>query len=102
MTNLTLYLIVAGGVAISVALPLLRAALPKPPAPLSTTPSSWWAVARPYLVTALFSLVVALLVMAFTDELIVGWKSALLAGYTADSTLQKMTTGNRAPAAGNG
>lgn len=101
MTNLTLYLIVAGGVAISVVLPLLRAFLPKPPAQLATARTSRWIVIRPYLVTALFSLIVALLIMAFTDEMITGWKSALLAGYTADSTLQKMITGNRAPASGN-
>ena len=91
-TLLVVYLAAAAGVAISVILPLIRAALPKPPAMLATASRSWWEVARPYVATAAFSAIVALLIVASNEDLT--WRTALFAGYAVDSTLQKMTTGN--------
>ena len=94
---MTIYLWVAAGVGISVLLPLIRALLPRPPLQLRGLPS--WERVRPYLATGLFSLVVALLVVAIMDGQLDTWSKALIAGYLWDSTLQKATTGNIALAA---
>ena len=56
--------------------------------------SKVWLRIRPYLATVLFSLGAALLVVAFVGDTLTSWKAALLAGYTVDSTLQKISTGN--------
>jgi hypothetical protein len=93
MSDLVLYLWVALGVLISVGLPLIRPFLPLPKK-LRTGSNPGWDKAVPYLATALFSLIVAVLVVAFLGDSINSWRTALLAGYTADSTLQKITTGN--------
>ena len=79
---------------ISVLLPLIRALLPKPPQPLAGLPR--WERTRPYVVTGIFSLVVALLVVAAMGSQLDTWSKALIAGYLWDSTLQKATTGNLA------
>jgi hypothetical protein len=84
------------GVIASVLLPVLRAALPKPPAQGVATSSfgaRFWAVAKPYLALAAFSTLVALLVMAAAeaaDSPLRAWYEGLLAGYVSDSTLQKL------------
>jgi len=44
--------------------------------------------------TGLFSLVVALLVVAVMGSQLDTWSKALIAGYLWDSTIQKATTGN--------
>ena len=88
-----IYLSVAAGVAVSVILPLIRPMLPKP-LNMRNAPTDFWVYAKPYLTTALFSLIVALILVAFLGETLNTWQSAFLAGYTADSTLQKITTGN--------
>jgi hypothetical protein len=87
-----IYLSVTGGIAISVILPLIRALLPKPPAALRGQVN--WERMRPFVATGVFSLVVALLVVAVMGDRLESWSTALLAGYTWDSTLQKLTTGN--------
>jgi hypothetical protein len=88
------YLIVAVGIAISIVLPILRKALPTPDA----RTSGWGgflnhilAQARPYLIVGAFSLVLALLLVAFLgDSINDDARAALLAGYAWDSTLQKL------------
>jgi thiol:disulfide interchange protein len=90
------------GVAASILLPVLKEALPKPPALAGvvevTTPpllSRIWKAAKPYLALALFSAIVALLVMAAAEAAekpLRAWWEALLAGYVSDSTLQKLVT----------
>lgn len=87
-----IYLAVAAGITISVVLPLLRALLPKPPTRLAG--ESRWLVIRPYLATGVFSLIVAVLIVAAMGDQLQTWSAALIAGYTWDSTLQKLTTGN--------
>jgi hypothetical protein len=84
------------GVAISVVLPLIRAILPRPQQAFREW-VDFWDKARPYVATALFSLLVAVLLMAYLGDTITSWKAALLAGYSCDSTLQKLATGNMAP-----
>ncbi len=91
---MTIYLYVSLGIVISVILPLIRALLPKPPAALLGT--SWWDSIRPYVATGAFSLVAALLIVAAMGKLLDSWSTALIAGYTWDSTLQKVMTGNAA------
>jgi hypothetical protein len=49
-----------------------------------------WRVATPYLVTGLFSALAALLIIAFLGQQLTGWRTALLAGYAWDSTIQKL------------
>jgi hypothetical protein len=81
------------GVFISVVLPVLRQALPKPDAKTmdeSTVFQRIWKYTRPYLLTTLFSLIVGLLLVAFLRDQIADWRAGLLAGYAADSTLQKL------------
>ncbi|MDH3416635.1 MAG: hypothetical protein OEM64_10035 [Gammaproteobacteria bacterium] len=93
---MTIYLSVAGGIVISVVLPLIRSVLPKPPVTLSARAT--WPTIRPYVATGLFSLIVALLIVAAMGDQLDTWSTALIAGYTWDSTLQKLTTGNTSAA----
>jgi hypothetical protein len=51
---------------------------------------------RPYVATGIFSLVVAMLIVAAMGDQLNSWSTALIAGYAWDSTLQKLTTGNTA------
>ena len=87
-----IYLSVAGGIVISVLLPLIRAFLPKPPKSLAS--ETKWKRIRPYVATGFFSLIVAVLIVAVMGDRLNSWSTALIAGYTWDSTLQKLTTGN--------
>ena len=87
-----IYISVAFGIVISVLLPLIRAFLPKPPVALSR--GTWWQRVRPYIATGIFSLIVAVLILAAMGDQLDSWSTALIAGYTWDSTLQKLTTGN--------
>jgi hypothetical protein len=87
-----IYLSVAGGIVISVLLPLIRALLPKPPKALAS--GTTWERIRPYVATGFFSLIVAVLIVAVMGDRLDSWSMALIAGYTWDSTLQKLTTGN--------
>lgn len=90
---LELYLWVVAGVAISILLPVLRKALPKPDgkaAGLEGILPRLWRVARPYLALGLFSCAAGLVVLAALGNQINDWGAALLAGYAADSTLQKL------------
>jgi hypothetical protein len=92
----TIYLYCAAGVAISILLPVLRQWLPHPRKEEGTGAgvSGWfpqfWRVARPYVVLGVFSLAVALLLVAFVQDQLTDWRAALLAGYASDSTLQKL------------
>ena len=91
---MVIYLSVAGGIVISVILPVIRALLPKPPAALAG--GTKWERIRPYVATGIFSLIVAVLIVAAMGDRLDSWSTALIAGYTWDSTLQKLTTGNAA------
>jgi hypothetical protein len=91
MTFVQIYLLTALGIAISVLLPIIRAALPKPPAGLNGFASPTVSDAmKGYLVLALFSLVGAVLVVAAAKDSLTDWRAAVLAGYAWDSTLQKL------------
>ena len=87
-----IYFSVVAGVVVSVVLPLIRPMLPKPLA-MKNPPSKFWEYAKPYLVTAVFSLIVSLIIVALLGDTLTTWQSAFIAGYTADSTLQKISTG---------
>lgn len=83
------------GITVSITLPLLKAMLPKPPAvavmaAATGSMATFWAQAKPFVVVGVFSLLTALLVVAFTWGTLVDWRAALLAGYAWDSTLQKL------------
>src|SRR5262245_11078577 len=90
-----IYLACAGGIAISVILPILARFLPGSTGGGGLAGGeSWltrvWRVAQPYVVTGLFSALAALLIVAFLAEQLTDWRAALLAGYASDSTLQKI------------
>jgi len=93
------YGLVSLGVLISIVLPVIKKSVikPAPTAPIkgqtagvSSKISEFLTDAKPYLLTGLFSLIVALLLLAFLGEDIEDWRTALLAGYAGDSTLQKL------------
>lgn len=98
------YAAISLGVFISIILPVLKQFIVQPPAkpelyskgmgdlepPKSTWFSDFMELAKPYLLTGVFSLIVGLLLLAFLGESITSWQAALLAGYTGDSTLQKL------------
>ena len=51
----------------------------------------YWPYAKPYIIVGVFSLLVAILIFAFSKESIDDkWGLAVLAGYAWDSTLQKL------------
>jgi hypothetical protein len=95
--DLAIYLWCVLGILVSIALPILRGLLPKPPPPpgAAALPAGFlaalWIHAKPYLVVGLFSLLTGVLIVAFTHGTLVDWRAALLAGYAWDSTLQKLT-----------
>lgn len=89
----TIYGFCTLGVLLSVLLPILKKALPKPEATTAGVEGIFprlLRVAKPYLVTGLYSLGVAILLVAFLHETLGDWRAALLAGYAGDSTLQKL------------
>ncbi len=88
-----IYFFVALGVAVSVVLPILRKNLPHI-AGQGESLSVWlrklWSEAKQYVLIGVFSLVVALLLVAAFGDAIKDWRAAILIGYAQDSTLQKM------------
>jgi hypothetical protein len=87
------YLFCVLGIAISIILPIIRQALPKPKggtAGIEGFIPRLWPIAKPYLVLGVFSLVVGLLIVAFAGDTLADWRAALLVGYAWDSTLQKL------------
>ncbi|WP_140467692.1 hypothetical protein [Hymenobacter nivis] len=92
--RLDLYFATAAGVLVSVILPLIRPLLPKPDAAARSMAPSFWKVVSPYLATGLFSLIVACLITAYSNSAgrpIENIYAAFIAGYLADSTLQKLS-----------
>jgi len=92
-STVVVFLYCALGVAISVLLPVLRQSIPQPkggPAGVSGWFPRFFAVAKPYLALGVFSLCVALLVVAFAGDQLTDWRAAVLAGYASDSTVQKL------------
>ncbi len=99
LTFLGALVFVALGVVASVMIPVLLAAVPKPPAGrggFGGFLKRAWEIGKPYLALAVLSILVGLLVLAFfeaQDEPLKVWWQALLAGYVSDSTLQKIRDG---------
>jgi hypothetical protein len=84
-------LFVALGIAASVLIPVLWAARPKATA-VDGFWSRLWKLAKPYLALSIVSVLMALIVLAIfaaQGKSLTKWWEALLAGYVADSTLQK-------------
>jgi hypothetical protein len=81
------YLACSAGVVIGILLPILRALLPKP-----LGDRGFREAVKPYLVVGIFAVLTALLLVAFVPDIIGNWKAALLAGYTWESTLEKIGT----------
>lgn len=93
MSGTETYLWVALGIVLSIVIPILRPLLPTPLTPGAEARSGrLWEYARPFLIVGAFSLLVAILIVAFAKESIDDkWGLAVLAGYAWDSTLQKLT-----------
>lgn len=84
---------VALGVIASIMIPVLLKAVPGAGLlPGETFWSRLWKVAKPYVALGIVSLLIGLVILAIfeqQDEPLNVWWEALLAGYVADSTLQK-------------
>ena len=77
------YLIICGGVLISIILPVVKQFI------IKSKGIERQVAIKPYLMTGLFSLLAGILIFAFVED-ITDWKEALIAGYAWDSTLQKL------------
>lgn len=97
MNFLDAYLACAAGVLLSALIPSLAAIVRQHFT--AGTPAAFeqlalakllWHATRPYVVLALLSLAVSLLIIAFLGKQLATWQSALIAGYLWDSTLQKI------------
>lgn len=99
MDFLQTYMACAGGVILSIVVPVLAKAVRQQfntggPAQLGGVGvfvRAVWQWLRPYIILGAFSLAVALLIVTFSGELLRTWQAALIAGYLWDSTLQKIT-----------
>jgi hypothetical protein len=81
------------GIVISVILPILRQSLPKPKEGKflgKRFAERIWPIAEPYVYLGIASLVIGVLVVAFSGESLADWKAALLLGFSWDSILQKL------------
>jgi hypothetical protein len=88
------------GIVISVTLPILwdgvNRYFPKPSPAGAASPKDLpaavdlWKIVAPYVVLGLASTLTALLIFAFAGDAIKDFKTAMLAGYAWDSTLQKL------------
>ena len=93
-----LFLWCAAGVAISVLFPILWEVVyrkfPKPrsvaPAGAGATLRPFWQAVKPYVLLGIVSLLTGLLIFAALGDELKDYRAALLAGYTWDSTLQKL------------
>ncbi len=98
MSFVEVYLVCAAGIALSVLIPVLSAAVKKQfNAGEAANVSAFGAffiflarAAKPYLILAAFSLATAILIVAFSGDALKTWQAALIAGYLWDSTLQKI------------
>ncbi len=87
------YLFCVLGVFLSVILPILRKALPKPPGGVAGVYAflpRLWRIAKPYLALGVFSLLVPIIIIAFAGDKIATPGTAILMGYAWDATLQKL------------
>jgi len=93
---LGIYPYVVLGIVISVILPILKKALPKPPPESKYAKQSVgkriWPIAKPYVIIGVVSLVIGVLVVAISGDALEDWTTALMAGFTWDSILQKVGT----------
>lgn len=95
MTFIEIYMFSALGIVTSIALPILRKSIPKPVTIYTATgepsaTSRFWEIAKPYASIGAFSLLTALLIVAFAGETLTDWRAAFLLGYAWDSTVQKI------------
>jgi hypothetical protein len=89
-----IYLSTMVGILLSILLPILVRVLPESVGgSLASGKSKMmriWEVIWPYLATGIFSALTALLVVAFLGDQLKDWRAGLLAGYSWDSTIQKL------------
>jgi hypothetical protein len=83
---------ISGGIGASVTISVVARLLPLP---LRITHRSGlritiWRVARPYLGSAALSLFIAVVILASSEMGSIAWYDAVLVGYAADSTMQKL------------
>ncbi len=91
ITTTGIYAFCVLGILVSILLPIVKTMLPAGAAAQSLTWSDRWQQAKPFMAIGIFSLLTALLIIAFTWGTLKDWRAALLAGYAWDSTLQKVT-----------
>lgn len=93
---LGIYPYVVLGIAISVILPILKKAIPQPSTDSKYFDASLgarvWPIAKPYVIIGIVSLIIGILVVAISGDTLEDWTTALMAGFTWDSILQKVGT----------
>lgn len=93
---LGIYPYVVLGIAISVVLPILKKAIPTPSRESKyaneALTSRIWPIAKPYVIIGIVSLIIGILVVAISGNTLEDWTTALMAGFTWDSILQKVGT----------
>ena len=90
MLFLDIYPYAVLGIAISVILPILKKSLIKSQSKQEDAKKTLKEIARPYLIIGAISMCVGLLVVAFSGDTLKDWSTALMAGFTWDSILQKV------------
>ena len=85
-----IYSFVCLGIVISVILPIVRKMIPRTEGGPAGLEGRFWTIAKPYIALGILSLMVGLLIVAFSGESLKDWRAALLVGYAWDSTLQKI------------
>lgn len=84
------------GILMSIVLPLLRKSVPQPARIQTLLPMNALAASvKTYLIVGVFSLLTAVLIVAFGGSATANWEwyTGVLAGYAWDSTLQKIVHG---------
>ncbi len=85
------YSFVVIGIVVSILLPLVKKALPKPEGERGEGPFRRFVkAAKPFLAVGLFSALTGILIVALLGDSLLDWRLALTAGYAWDSTIQKI------------
>ena len=82
------YLLITLGIFISMVIPIIMKIIGSDERSLSVI----WKIIKPYLLIAILSFLVGIIIYALVGNTISDWKAAILAGYAWDSTLQKVGT----------
>jgi hypothetical protein len=98
MSLIEIYPYVFVGIVVSFILPILRKRIPAEDKTLNLKGlarandflTRAWPTVKPYAIILLFSVVSSILIVAYVGDTLTDWKTALLAGFSWDSIMQKI------------